>query len=260
LYGRDTISLIDVKSALNSMELRTRLNGKGGDNQAEGLFVRGHSENSFNFRGRSSERDSDRRGQSQSNSKNRVKCYYYKKYGHYKSECPKLRNKEEVDKASSSSMAGVVEESYKDVEFALAVSVSDNRFYDKWVLNTACTSHMSPKRDWFTTYESINGGSVFMGNNIACKIVGIVAVRIRMHDGTIKTLKNVRHVPDLKRNLISLGTLDSLGCKYSGRGGVIRVNEGSLVVMEGNKIDGLYFLQGSTVTYSADVSYSDNFR
>ena len=76
------------------------------------------------------------------------------------------------------------------------------------------------------TYESINGSSVFMRNNVAYKIVGIGAVRIRMH-GTVKTLKNVRHVPDLKRNLISLGTLDSLGYKYSGGGGVIRVNEGS---------------------------------
>jgi len=33
LYGRETIFLADVKSALNSMELRTRLNGKGSDNQ-----------------------------------------------------------------------------------------------------------------------------------------------------------------------------------------------------------------------------------
>jgi hypothetical protein len=42
LHGRDTISLnIDVKSALNYMELRTRLNGKGSDNQADGLFVGG---------------------------------------------------------------------------------------------------------------------------------------------------------------------------------------------------------------------------
>jgi len=32
-----------------------------------------------------------------------------------------------------------------------------------------------------------------------------------MHDGMIRTLTNVRHVPDLKRNFISLGTLESLG-------------------------------------------------
>jgi hypothetical protein len=51
LYGRDTISLVDIKSTLNFMKLRTRLNGKDSDNQAEGLFVNGHSENSSNFRG-----------------------------------------------------------------------------------------------------------------------------------------------------------------------------------------------------------------
>jgi hypothetical protein len=92
LYGRDTISLVDVKSALNSMELRTKLNSKGSNNQAEGLFVEGRSKNSSNFRGRSSERDSGKgksRGRSQSKSKKKVvKCYYCKKYGHYKPKCP----------------------------------------------------------------------------------------------------------------------------------------------------------------------------
>jgi hypothetical protein len=58
LYSRDTISLADVKSTMNSMELRTRLNSKGNDNQSEGLFVKGRSENFSNFKGRSSERDS----------------------------------------------------------------------------------------------------------------------------------------------------------------------------------------------------------
>ncbi|GLT72015.1 hypothetical protein SLA2020_439880 [Shorea laevis] len=260
LYGRDTISLVDVKSSLNSMELRTRLNGKGSDNQAEGLFVKGRSEKFSNSRDRSSERDSDKRGRSQSNSKNNVKCYYCKKYGHYKSECPKLQNKEEGDEPSFSSVAGVVEENYEDSEFVLAVTVSDGRFNDKWILDTACTFHMSPKKDWFTTYESVNGGTVLMGNDVACKIVGIGTIKIRMHDGIVRTLTNVRHIPDLKKNLISLGTLDSLGYKYSGEGGVIRVSNDSLIVMEGNKVDGLYFLQGSTVTGSDVVSSSDNLE
>jgi hypothetical protein len=95
LYSRNTISLADVKSALNSTELRTKLNSKGSDNQADGLFVKDLSENSSNFRGRSSESDSGKgksRGRSQSKSKKKVKCYYCKRHGHYKSECPKLKN------------------------------------------------------------------------------------------------------------------------------------------------------------------------
>jgi len=67
LYSRDTISLTNVKSALNSMKLRTRLNRKGSENLAEGLFVSGHLENCSNFRGRSGGRDSNRGGQLQSN-------------------------------------------------------------------------------------------------------------------------------------------------------------------------------------------------
>jgi hypothetical protein len=54
------------------MELRTRLNGKDSDDQAEGLFVKGCSDSSSNSIGRFSERDFDKgeeksRSQSQYN-------------------------------------------------------------------------------------------------------------------------------------------------------------------------------------------------
>jgi len=126
-----------------------------------------------------------------------------------------LKNKEEV---GSSSMTGIVEGNYEDSGFVLAITGFDGRFSDQWVLDTACTFHMSPKRDWFTAYDFVNGGLVLMGNDVACKIVGMDIIRIRMHDGIMRTLKNIRHILDLKKNLISLGTLDSLGYKYSGEG------------------------------------------
>jgi hypothetical protein len=50
---------------------------------------------------------------------------------------------------------------------------------------------MSPKRDWFITYESVNGGSVLMGNDAIYKIVGIGTIRMKMHDGIVRTLTNV---------------------------------------------------------------------
>ena len=74
LNGRDTIYLADVKSTLNSMELRTKLNGKCSENQAKDLFVMGCLKNCSNFRGRSSERDSNKRGQLHFNLNNRVGC------------------------------------------------------------------------------------------------------------------------------------------------------------------------------------------
>ena len=48
---------------------------------------------------------------------------------------------------------------------------------------------------------------------------------------------------DLKKNLISLGTLDSNGYKFSAEGEVLRVSKGSFVVMKGKKVDTLYILK-----------------
>ena len=43
-----------------------------------------------------------------------------------------------------------------------------------------------------------------MGNNASCKVTGIGTVCIRMFDGVVHTLGDIRHVSNLKRNLISL--------------------------------------------------------
>jgi hypothetical protein len=87
-------------------------------------------------------------------------------------------------------VVGVVEGNSEGLEFLLAVTGSDGCFSDYWVLDTTCTFHMFPKRA-ITTYESVNGGSVLMRNDVACKIVGMGTIRIRMHDGIVRTLKNV---------------------------------------------------------------------
>nr|GEX12917.1 retrovirus-related Pol polyprotein from transposon TNT 1-94 [Tanacetum cinerariifolium] len=52
-----------------------------------------------------------------------------------------------------------------------------------------------------------NGGTVFLGDNRACAIIGIGKVRVQMKDSSSFVLENVRYIPELMRNLISLGTL-----------------------------------------------------
>ena len=48
-----------------------------------------------------------------------------------------------------------------------------------------------------------------MGNNASCRITGVGTIKVKMFDGVVRTLSDVRHVLELKRNLISLSTLDS---------------------------------------------------
>ena len=48
---------------------------------------------------------------------------------------------------------------------------------------------MCANRDWFDIYEKKNGGEVLMGNNAACKVVGISMVKLKMYD-IIRTFSN----------------------------------------------------------------------
>ena len=89
-------------------------------------------------------------------------------------------------------------------------------------------------RNWFSNYQSIDGGVVFMGNDFSCKIVGVDSVWIKMHDGSVRTLTYLRHVLELRKNLISLGVLDSVGYRCTTQGGVLKVSKSILMVMKEN--------------------------
>ena len=75
-----------------------------------------------------------------------------------------------------------------------------------------------------------------------CKIIDIGSIKIRRHDGIVRTLGNIQHVPDLKKILISLGTIDSNGYKFSAEGGVLKDSKDSLIVMKKNKVYIFYIL------------------
>ncbi|XP_074306515.1 uncharacterized protein LOC141641765 [Silene latifolia] len=94
---------------------------------------------------------------------------------------------------------------------------------DVWILDSGASYHICPRREWFTTYEQVDGGTISMANSAVCRIVGIGSVRVRTHDGKFCTLNEVRHVPLMSKNLIFLSTLDSKGFSFQGVGGVLNV-------------------------------------
>jgi len=56
-------------------------------------------------------------------------------------------------------------------------------------------------------------------------------VKVKIYDDIIHTFDNVRHVPSLKKKLISLGTLDANGYTYSSGGLKLKICNGSIVIM-----------------------------
>lgn len=114
---------------------------------------------------------------------------------------------------------------------------------------------MSPNKDWFQFFQELNGKTVLLDNNKACKVAGLRSiVNIIMFDNCDPVLNNVRYVPELRRNLISLGMLDKLGCSVKIENGYIKVIKGAMAIMKGELSNGLYYLVGETIIGTVDVT------
>ena len=113
-------------------------------------------------------------------------------------------------------------------------------------------------KEWFFNFTELNGGVVYLANNQPCKIAGIDSISLKNHDGSTRVLTDVRYIPKLKKNLLSLGTLESKGFTIILQNGILKVVLGALVVMKGIRRNNLYLYQGSTaVGTTATISEVD---
>ena len=204
--GRDTITLEEVRSALHTRELRHKATGTVTDSQAVGLVA---SSSGSRGQGNSRKKKSKKLGPKASDV-----CNLCKERGHWKNDCPK--KKKLHDKAPGT--AAVADQDINSEEDYALVADTRTHHRDVWILDTGASFHICPRREWFTTYEQIDGGNISMADSTPCKVVGIGSIKIRTHDGKFCTLNDVRHAPRMTKNLISLGLLDSKGFSYKGSG------------------------------------------
>lgn len=129
-------------------------------------------------------------------------------FGHFKANCP---NKRVIfNKHNNANFKG---KQPKKQEASYVSNNEDDYYYSvskqceivaKWILDYGASDHMFPNRKWFTTYHSLDGGTLLMRNDHACKMVGLGTIRIKMHDEVVRTLMDVRHIPNLQKILFLL--------------------------------------------------------
>ncbi|KAM7469064.1 hypothetical protein LguiA_007247 [Lonicera macranthoides] len=185
--------------------------------------------------------------------KSKIICHKCKKLRHVRQECPNRTNSGGKNKGTVENANAVTAPKDEDFENMLVVTslVSSS---SEWILDSGCSYHMCPNRKLFHTFTEVNGSKVLMGNDHACKTMGIGMIRLKIHDGVVCTLGDVRYVPDLKKKLISLGAFDSNRYRVMLEGGNLKVFSGVMVMMRGKNEGNIYFLQGSTVTGFASVT------
>jgi hypothetical protein len=84
-----------------------------------------------------------------------------------------------------------------------------------------------------------------LGDDAPCKIVGMGKVKIKKRNGNQWLLKEVRHVPYLRKNLISTGQLESEFCISLFIDNMWKFAKGSLVIEKGEKVGTLYLCTGN---------------
>jgi hypothetical protein len=237
LYGKDTLKVEDVESTLLSHEKR-----KKADDSQGSIFVT-HGQNQ---RGRSIARGSSEHSRSKSRGKGKSRqCYKCKEWGHIRPDCPLLKEKD--NKGPDNSMTGVVELSNDFGEFLTVSKGNYTCSQNDWILDTGSSHHLCSKKEYFDTFQEIQG-FVTWGDGTRRSVMGIGTVKIKMFDGTIRTLGDVMYVPRFRRNLISLSQLDSKGCRMLSAGGVVKISRGCMVLMKGEKCGGMFRLIGKTQT------------
>jgi hypothetical protein len=153
-----------------------------------------------------------------------IECWNCGKKGHLKKDCraPKKQRDGQQEKNQEANVTGDM------LQDALILSV-DN-ISESWVVDSGAPFHSTTDRKHFIDYVQGDFGQVHLGDEAPCKIVGMRKVKIKKRNGNQWFLKEVRHVPDLRKNLISTGKLASEGCVSIFIDKVWKVTKGSLVI------------------------------
>ena len=85
---------------------------------------------------------------------------------------------------------------------------------------------------------------MYLADNKDLEIKGKGDVCIKTPVGNEWTLKDVRYIPGLKRNLISIGQLDSTGYATKLGNSSWKIKKGAMVVARGSKSGTLYTTAG----------------
>ena len=115
---------------------------------------------------------------------------------------------------------------------------------ESWILDSGASFHSSPSKELFQNFKSGSFGKVYLADNKALEIEGKGDVCIKTTSGNQWTLEDVRYIPRIKKNLISVGQLDSTGYAIEFGKGSWKIVKGAMVVARGTKSGTLYTTAG----------------
>ncbi|KAH9780058.1 retrovirus-related pol polyprotein from transposon TNT 1-94-like protein [Citrus sinensis] len=247
IYGKSVIIFKDVCKALPNLEIQN--NNKNSERVSSEALV------SRDWAMEKKKKRCGKNSRSKSRSRNiaRDECAFYHKKGHWRKDCPKAL-KRDGKKPAVANMA----RKDKDSDYSLSIThVAYVASLSEWILDTGATYHLCPTKEWFTDFNKLESSAVMMRNDQPCRTMGIGTIRLKIFDGMIRELKEVRFVPALKKNLISMGALEVKGYKVTIGDGTMKFTHGTMVILQWVRRHNLYYLKRGT-TDEANVIEAHN--
>lgn len=140
--------------------------------------------------------------------KKEITCYYCQKRGHIAKICRKRIN-ETSNRGSKKTSSKNDDETNVSAFIGETAKGFLNRITeDVWLLDSGTSKHMTFHRNWFQEIHPCKNEYVSLGDGTKCKVEGRGRINIKRFineewlDGT---LEDVFLVPDLKKNLFSVG-------------------------------------------------------
>ncbi|KAK9944760.1 hypothetical protein M0R45_010310 [Rubus argutus] len=206
-------------------------------------------------------------GKEQGNSKKhrdfKGKCFSCNKPGHRASECRSNNGKKKTykkykGKATEVNMAEEDKLSIGISDINLSAVVSEVNLIsntNEWWVDTGATRHICFDKKMFTTYEEVEQGEqLFMGNSSTSKVEGQGKVILKMTSGKEITLKDVLHVPDIRKNLVSGSLLSKNGFKLVFEADKFVLTKNGMYVGKGYLTNGLFKMNVMTVVPSKIIN------
>ncbi|KAK9073212.1 hypothetical protein SSX86_007536 [Deinandra increscens subsp. villosa] len=163
---------------------------------------------------------------------------------HLEKDCPN-RNKSRDDSSSgkgASYNTDVESEGYESVDVLV---VTSGKSEHEWILDSGCSYHMTPLKSCFKDFKEVKKGTVQLGDDRPCEIMGIGSMVLRLGNGTELELHDVRFIPKLRRSLISLGTLEKEGYHVSLKNGKAK-NKNRMKLLSGIGDLGISAIKGKS--------------
>jgi hypothetical protein len=147
----------------------------------------------------------------------KVKCFVCKQFGHYAGQCPN-RKKKKGGTTATSEETDFQTQFQKECAFHVCCSSVEYSPHI-WYIDSGASSHITGIREHFSDLRDTEVRiDISLGDNRIVTVAGIDTVSFRRENLPPISFTDVLFVPGMKKNLISVSTLQDRGFEVSFRG------------------------------------------